>query len=113
MGYQFLMQGSGLGGLRCNTISLPFYNVSRVKQLSKRESVRDLKGPRSPSFYRDVGSVLKDGQEPTQKIIRSSSDVDDSLDAFEMGETKFVGMAGNALARAIKLIVVSAIRVRN
>ena len=37
-------------------------NVSRVKQLSQRESVRDLKGPRSPSFYRDVGSVLKDGQ---------------------------------------------------
>ena len=102
VGYQFLMQGSGLGGLRCNTISLPFYNVSRVKQLSKRESVRDLKGPRSPSFYRDVGSVLKDGQEPTQKIIRSSSDVDDSLDAFEMGETKFVGMAGNDAGKGCK-----------
>ena len=102
VGYQFLMQGSGLGGLRCNTISLPFYNVSRVKQLSKRESVRDLKGPRSPSFYRDVGSVLKDGQEPTQKIIRSSSDVDDSLDAFEMGETKFVGLAGNGAGKGYK-----------
>jgi hypothetical protein len=88
VGYQFLMQGSGLGGLRCNTIALPFYNVERVKMLSQRNSVRDLKGPRSPSFYKDVGRVLKDGQEPTMKVIRSSSDVDDTLDSFEMGETK-------------------------
>jgi potassium/chloride transporter 9 len=88
VGYQFLMQGSGLGGLRCNTISLPFYNVVRVKELSQRDSVRNLKGPRSPSFYKDVGRVLKEGDEPTRKVIRSSSDIDDSLDAFEMGETK-------------------------
>ena len=69
LGYQFLMQGSGIGGLRCNTVALPLFSESResanqgndVGGGSNLSSGRSLTGQRGASFC-DVADALAAGE---------------------------------------------------
>ena len=79
LGYQFLMQGTGIGGLRCNTIALPLFrnddaeydssqpvtqngDARRGEGGSYLSSGRTLTGQRSQSFYNDVADALAAGK---------------------------------------------------
>ena len=89
VGYQFLMQGSGLGGLRCNTIALPFFQDQNYSP-SETAADQHLSGkartvPRSPSYYRDVGRTISDGHGPPLKNRSQSEDMEELFDQLSDG----------------------------
>ena len=99
-GYQFLLQGSGLGGLTCNTLAVPLYDPKRSKLENKI-------GARSSSFYDDVSESLSRGDEPTRlaatptpspqrKVVATESSGASSGAASGDGETKQAGGAGES-----------------
>jgi potassium/chloride transporter 9 len=80
VGYQFLMQGSGLGGLRCNTIALPFYDARAAKRQPSLDGYSQVNITRSPSFYRDVGTELSAGAAPFKRERTQSEGLNDILE---------------------------------
>jgi potassium/chloride transporter 9 len=60
LGYQFLMQGSGLGGLRCNTVVMPLFRPSLMNG-SGSSKTGDNRLDRGISFYNDVADALGSG----------------------------------------------------
>ena len=94
------VQGSGLGGLTCNTLAVPLYDPKRSKLENKI-------GARSSSFYDDVSESLSRGDEPTRlaatptpsrqrKVVATESSGASSGAASGDGETKQAGGAGES-----------------
>ena len=69
LGYQFLMQGSGLGGLRCNTVAMPLYRPSVEPTTSESRTQLN----RGVSFYNEVATALANGDQSPSKDTTTTS----------------------------------------
>eukprot|EP00947_MAST-08B_sp_MAST-8B-sp1_P003936 g3936.t1 len=58
-GHQFLLQGSGLGGLRCNTLAVPLYDTRLASEAA--DFGNNVASQRNVSFYDDVADELRRG----------------------------------------------------
>lgn len=95
LGYQFLMQGSGLGGLRCNTVLLPWFDPDDISLSNAGTRHRDM---RTASFYNDVAAALQaasprsdgspsiDVEDPTSLNLGARA-ADTDLESGEPGAT--------------------------
>lgn len=112
LGYQFLMQGSGIGGLRCNTVALPLFSGPKhhdgegdsgstgagVGGGAGLSSGGSLTGQRGASFYNDVADALAAGgrsPNPSKAAGGSSTNVSApssaelAASALDRGSAKF------------------------